>query len=311
MSYDETNGFENPTSSCQPMFKSFEKEKKELLKVCEDVMHSNRVMMSKMEELKEGNARLQEKIEETSREKEEMREEFEKKLQLMKKEFESESALEMEKANKLQELNKKLVLEIMTLRVENGTLKKMNGEVSKQNLARLFEEFEEKCARMTRKLLMEKEQKVKVLEETNEALGRKDEALKIAKVKECDYIVHLDKVEKEVKVLQMKQHQRLHSHLPRGSFLNHPPTCYFCFQKGHSKTHCFKFHKHEKLRKSRNRKKPPRVKQIWVRKDLVNQVRPKRKEKGKSTQLVWVVKKDQFPNLVKPPLVDDTPSTST
>ncbi|KAK0585607.1 hypothetical protein LWI29_031236 [Acer saccharum] len=139
----------------------------------------------------------------------------------------------------------------------------------------------------------------------------KDEAIKIEKAKECDYIVNLDKVEKEVKTLQMKQHQMLHSHLPRGSFLNHPPTCYFCFQKGHLKVHCFKFHKHEKLRKCRNRKKPPRVKQIWVRKDLVNQVRPERKEKGKSTQLVWVVKKDQFPNLVKPPLVDDTPSTNT
>ncbi|KAK0571691.1 hypothetical protein LWI29_020022 [Acer saccharum] len=33
MSYDETNGFEKSTSSCQPMFKSFEKEKKELLKL--------------------------------------------------------------------------------------------------------------------------------------------------------------------------------------------------------------------------------------------------------------------------------------
>ena len=69
MSYDETNGFEKSTSSCQPMFKSFEKEKKELLKVCEDVMHSNSVVMSKIEELKERNAHLQEKIEETSREK--------------------------------------------------------------------------------------------------------------------------------------------------------------------------------------------------------------------------------------------------
>ena len=68
---------------------------------------------------------------------------------------------------------------------------------------------------------------------------------------------------------------------------------------------------HKKMRKSRNRKSPSRVKQSWVRKDLVNQVRPKVKEKGKSTQLVWVAKKNQFPNLVKPPLVDVTPSTST
>ena len=93
---------------------------------------------------------------------------------------------------------------------------------------------------------MEVERKAKALEETKEALGRKDEALKIAKVKECDYIVYLDKAEKEVKALQMKQHQRPHSHQPRGSFLNHPPTCYFCFQKGHFKAQCFKFHKHKK-----------------------------------------------------------------
>ncbi|TXG53268.1 hypothetical protein EZV62_022437 [Acer yangbiense] len=38
MSYDETNGFEKTTSSCQPMFKSFEKEKKEWLK-CKDTRH--------------------------------------------------------------------------------------------------------------------------------------------------------------------------------------------------------------------------------------------------------------------------------
>ncbi|KAK0606472.1 hypothetical protein LWI29_038108 [Acer saccharum] len=57
MSYNETNGFEKPTSSCQPMFKSFEKEKKELIKMCKDVMNIDRVVMSKMEELKEGNAR--------------------------------------------------------------------------------------------------------------------------------------------------------------------------------------------------------------------------------------------------------------
>ena len=65
------------------------------------------------------------------------------------------------------------------------------------------------------------------------------------------------------------------------------------------------------MRESRKRKSPPRVKRIWVRKDLVNHVRPKGKEKGKSTQLVWVVKKNQFPNLVKPPLVDVTSSTCT
>ena len=273
---------------------------------------------------------LQERLVETSQGKEEL----ERKIQLMEKELEDKEALGKVKIEELEVKNEKLTLEVNMLKEENATFRRKVGEVSNKNkeleiqvgrlevernstsrefedLARLFEEFEEECARKTRKLLMEAERKAKALEETKEALGRKDEALKIAKVKECDYIVYVDKVEKEVKELQLKQHQRPHSHQPRGSFLNHPPTCYFCFQKGHFKAHCFKFHKHEKLRKSRNRKSPPRVKQIWVRKDLVDQVRPKVKEKGKSTQLVWVVKKNIFPNLIKPPLVDDTPSTST
>ena len=253
----------------------------------------------------------------------------------MEKELEDKEALGKVKIEELEMENKKLTLEVNMLKEENATLWRKVGEVSNKNkeleiqvgrlevernstsrefedLARLFEEFEEECARKTRKMHMEVERKAKALEETKEALGRKDEALKIAKVKECDYIVYVDKVEKKVKELQLEQHQRPHSHQPRGSFLNHPPIFYFCFQKGHIKAQCFKFHKHEKLRKSRNRKSPPIVKQIWVRKDLVDQVRPKGKEKkGKSTQLVWVVKKNIFPNLIKPPLVDDTPSTST
>ena len=284
--------------------------------------------------LEEKLALLQERLVKTSQEKEEVKEEFERKLQLMMKEWENKEALEKVKVEELETLNKKLTLEVSMLKEENGTFRRKVGEVSNKNkemeiqvgrlevernsaskefedLAKLCEEFEEEYARKTRKLLMEVERKAKALEETKEALGRKDEALMVAKVKECDYIVNLDKVEKEVLALQMRQHQRPHTHLPRGSFLNHLPTCYFCLQKGHLKAHCFKFHKHENLRKSRNKKNPPRVKQIWVRKDLFNQVKPKVKEKGKSTQLVWVAKKNQFPNLIKPPLVDVTPSTST
>ena len=62
-----------------------------------------------------------------------MREDFEKKLQLLKKELKGKEALEMEKAKKLQELNKKLILEVKMLRNENGTLKKANGEVSNKS----------------------------------------------------------------------------------------------------------------------------------------------------------------------------------
>ncbi|KAK0575054.1 hypothetical protein LWI29_033338 [Acer saccharum] len=66
MSYDEINSFEQPTSSCQPMFKPIEKEMKEVIEMSKEVMNANRDLISKMDELKEGKARLQEKIEETS-----------------------------------------------------------------------------------------------------------------------------------------------------------------------------------------------------------------------------------------------------
>ena len=62
---------------------------------------------------------------------------------------------------------------------------------------------------------MEVEQKVNVLEEVKEALSKKEEALKIAKVKECNYIVKLDKVEKVVKSLAIKQNHMPHGHSSR------------------------------------------------------------------------------------------------
>lgn len=194
MSYDETNAFEKPTSSSQAMFNSFEQEKKELIEMCKDIVKSSRDLLSEMVELKEGNARLQEKIEETSQEKEEMREEFEKKLQLMKK-VEGENALEMEKANKLQELNKKLIFEVKTLRVDKGMLLKKNGEVLDKNkelelqierleakknealkelqdLARSSKEWEDEVARKSRKMQMEVELKINALEEVKEVSNK-------------------------------------------------------------------------------------------------------------------------------------------
>ncbi|KAI9176618.1 hypothetical protein LWI28_005111 [Acer negundo] len=160
---------------------------------------------------------LQEKFVETSQGKEEL----EIKLQLMMKELEDKKALGKVKLEELEKQNKKLTLEVNLLKEENGTFRRKVGEVSNKNkeleiqvgrlevernstskefedLAKLCEEFEEEYARKTRKLLMEVDQKVKALEETKEALGRKDETLKVAKVKECDNIVNLDKVEKEV-----------------------------------------------------------------------------------------------------------------
>ena len=63
------------------------------------------------------------------------------------------------------------------------------------------------------------------------------------------------------------------------------------------------------VEKPRNRKSPPSIKKIWVRKDLMNQTRKKGKEMmGKSSTFVWIVKKSEFPNLVKPPLVNPNPT---
>ena len=81
-----------------------------------------------------------------------------------------------------------------------------------ENLARLSKEFEDEITRKSRKMQVEVVQKANALKEVKETLSKKEEALKIAKVKECDYIAQLDKVEREVKSLQVKQSQRSLSH---------------------------------------------------------------------------------------------------
>ena len=64
------------------------------------------------------------------------------------------------------------------------------------------------------------------------------------------------------------------------------------------------------VEKSRSRRSPPRIRKIWVRKDRLDQVKNISKDRMvKSSTLVWVVKSGEFPNLVKPPLVDNIPST--
>ena len=61
----------------------------------------------------------------------------------MEKILEGKEALETTKENNLQELNKRLILEVKTLRAKNGTLKRHNGEVSYKN-----KEFEEQIKRL-------------------------------------------------------------------------------------------------------------------------------------------------------------------
>ena len=112
-----------------------------------------------------------------------------------------------------------------------------------------------------------------------ETLSNKKEALKIAKVKECDYITQLDKVEKEVKSLQRKQSQRPQSHSSRGSSSNSNLICYLCSKTWHVRARKYHFNGHRKMRGSRNRKSPPKIKKTWVRKDQVHLTKNKDKEK--------------------------------
>ena len=126
---------------------------------------------------------LQEKLVETSQGKEEL----ERKIQLMMKELEDKEAFGKVKVEELKMENKKLTLKVNLLKEENSTFRRKVGEVSNKNkeleiqvgrlevkrnsasrefkdLKKLFEEFEEECARKTRKLLMEVERKAKALE---------------------------------------------------------------------------------------------------------------------------------------------------
>jgi len=313
-------------------------------------MNIDRDLLSEMVELKEGNARLQEKIEETSQEKEEMREEFEKKLQLMKK-VEGENALEMEKANKLQELNKKLIFEVKTLRVDKGMLLKKNEEVLDKN-----KELELQIERLE----VERNSTSKEFEDLAKLL-------ELTKKTELDHLAELAKAKQEIEAMMMEAIQ-----LPKEERLNisqgdssaevkktsankakrrkakrkskkppPPPStkthqqgiipnpitvCHHCYKIGHIRPLGQEYERHgtrenfnyrENYRhvrkvwveKSRSRRSPPRIRKIWVRKDLLDQARNMGMEKiVKSPNFVWVAKKREFPNLVKPPLVNPSPT---
>ena len=105
-------------------------------------------------------------------------------------------------------------------------------------------------------------------------------------------------------ILAVNSYYEHRSYNQTGRFTNKPITCYFCAKMGHTKARCFRFKRFIASR-FRTRIDPPKVKQIWVRKDLVSQVRPM----GRDTTYrhlapILVVKKHVLPNPVKPPLVD-------
>ena len=130
---------------------------------------------------------------------------------------------------------------------------------------------------------MEVVQKAKALEEAKGALSKKEE---------------------EVKALQVKQIQQPQSHPSKGSSSNSNIFCYLCSRIEQFKAKNYK-PSHRKTRGPRNRWVPPRVKQVWVRKDQIHLFRSMGKEKIKKTpKFIWVVKNREFPNLVKPPLED-------
>ena len=219
------------------------------------------------------------------------------------------------------------MLEVRLLKAENGMLRKKTHEFSALNenlreevlvldkkekeastnledLTKLVEEFEEESARKARKMLMGVEKSTNAALELQAKLNQKEDELKYAKVKKCDYIVQLDVAEKELKSFQIKGYHGHHTVNQTGRFPNQPITCYFCAKMGHTKARCFRF-KRFIASEFRTRVDPPKVKQIWVRKDLVCQVRPM----GRDTTYrhlapIWVVKKHVLPNPVKPPLID-------
>ena len=131
----------------------------------------------------------------------------------------------------LKNANQELMLEVEMLKVEkyalekkvedlsrrNHKLKKLNASLTKENestvqelqdLAKLTEEFEEETSRKMRKTLMSIDTKNKALEEIKEEMSKKEVALKIAKVKECDYLVEIDRMEQAIKELTKNGHPK-------------------------------------------------------------------------------------------------------
>jgi hypothetical protein len=110
-------------------------------------------------------------------------------------------------------------------------------------------------------------------------------SLKVAKVKECDYLVEIDRMDQAIKKLTNDGPSRPQPPMQKGRFPSYPLTCYFCHKKGHIKSRCFEFLKHANHDRTRPRMRSNHVKKIWVRKDLVNQVR------DESMGPIWVVKR--------------------
>ena len=243
-----------------------------------------------------------------------------------KNELEGKEASEVSKVEKLQELNKKLVLEVETLREENSSLKTKNGEVSDKNkkfeekimrlearklqaleelldFTRAVMEFEEKIAQKSKEIQLVIELKDSALKEVEETLKKKDEALKIAEARESVFGIELDKVEQVVKTLPKDTNSKPQRYQKKGNIPNSSLMCYFCSKREHFKDEYYTLNKNRKNRGARKKNNLPRVKKIWARKDQIHFVINMGKQKIKEQpKFIWVPKKEEFPNLVKPPL---------
>ena len=108
-----------------------------------------------------------------------------------------------------------------------------------KDLAKLTEEFEEEASRKMRKTLMSVEAKNKALEEVKEEMSKKEVSLKIAKVKECDCLVEIDRMEQAIKTLIENGHSKPQAPMQKGRIPFSSLSCYFCHRKGHVKSRCF------------------------------------------------------------------------
>ena len=190
--------------------------------------------------------------------------------------------------------DKQSSLEIIELKSENANLlkevealRKERDEANKraEDLARLVEEQEEDFARKTRKLQLQVELKDKTIDSIKEESSRKEIALKVAKVKQCDCLVELERAEQTIEMLTKEaskkeetlkvntikgnsNHPNARVNKTKGSPSYFPYKCYFCNTRGHKIAHCAKFIEVCKKKQSMPMGKPKRIRQVWVQKEI-------------------------------------------
>ncbi|KAK3225650.1 hypothetical protein Dsin_005512 [Dipteronia sinensis] len=185
-----------------------------------------------------------------------------------------------------------LVSKNTDLMMRMEVLEKERDEAIKraEDLTRIIEEQEEDFTRKTRKMQWQVELKDKAIDAIKEELSRKEVALKVVRVKECDRLVELEKAESTIKVLTEEQsimeeilryntierdanHPKERVTKIGGSSSYFPYKCHFCHTRGHKKAQCVEFIGMRKKKQSMPKVKPRKIRQVWVQKDKLDQVR--------------------------------------